>query len=121
MIIKNINQRERLIRSVLGLSLISLGLMVSGPVLTGVLHFAGTVLLLTGIFGWCGIYAIAGFSSIKRREKEVLTEDIHEEVKSYKQKKSSPTKKNVVSKSTKKKEVKKEKPKKKVSKKSNKK
>lgn len=55
---------ERAIRVMVGVTLLWLGW---GGVVTGtagaVLKVVGFVPLLTGVFGWCGLYALLGFST----------------------------------------------------------
>jgi hypothetical protein len=57
---------DRILRVVLGVVLLALGW---GGVVTGtwgwVLRIVGFIPLLTGLVGWCGLYALFGFSTRK--------------------------------------------------------
>jgi hypothetical protein len=62
----NESAADRIIRIVLGIVLLALGW---GGVVTGtwgwVLRIVGFIPLLTGIVGWCGLYALFGFGTKK--------------------------------------------------------
>ena len=62
MFIVNIGRFERLLRVVIGLILLVVGYMVFG-IYAYIAYFFGIIMLVTGIFGWCGFYSFAGFSS----------------------------------------------------------
>jgi hypothetical protein len=65
---------DRVIRVVAGIVLLALGW---GEVVTGtlgtVLKVLGFVPLLTGLIGWCPLYAVAHFSTRGRAEKDAVT------------------------------------------------
>jgi uncharacterized membrane protein len=56
----NVGGVDRTVRIVLGMLIIALG--VSSGSLWGLL---GVVLLLTGVFKWCGLYTVLGVSTCK--------------------------------------------------------
>ncbi len=124
----NIGKYERISRVILGLVLLVVAFnnYVSG-VLNYVIYFLGVVLFLTGITGWCGLYALLGFSSKGQAIDKITRKDIEMAVKnssfstseeSLNEAKAPPAPAEpVVAKKTKKKSVKKS-SKKKVAKKS---
>ncbi|MDP2291850.1 MAG: DUF2892 domain-containing protein [Actinomycetota bacterium] len=65
---------DRVIRVVAGIVLLALGW---GEVVTGtlgtVLKVLGFVPLLTGLIGWCPLYAVAHISTRGRSEKDAVT------------------------------------------------
>jgi hypothetical protein len=62
MMIKNESNTDRMIRVILGLALLALGWtgIVSGTV-GMVFKYLGFIPLLTGIIGWCPLYALFKF------------------------------------------------------------
>lgn len=65
----NVGSIDRIIRVILG---IVLGILYFMNVVTGtlgiILLIAGAILLLTGIVGYCGAYAIVGANTCKKKE-----------------------------------------------------
>lgn len=59
----NVGGLDRALRVVLGLTLLFLGYSADGGALVWVGYIAGAVLLLTGIFGFCGLYALLGINT----------------------------------------------------------
>jgi hypothetical protein len=58
---RNIGQKERILRIVVGIGLISLAFV--GP--ASPWFFLGVVPLLTGLVGWCPPYALLGINTCK--------------------------------------------------------
>ncbi len=64
---KNMGKTDRIIRTIVGIILIALGLFLNiGSVLPWVLIVVGAVLLVTGILGFCPIYALLKFNTVKK-------------------------------------------------------
>ena len=64
MIPKNIGNPDRMIRVVVGLGFCYVAVMTSG--LVSVIFWVLTlVALVTGLVGWCAIYALYGFNTLK--------------------------------------------------------
>ena len=61
MLCRNVGKTERIIRVIVGLVL--LALVFVGPQTPW--GWIGLVPLITGLFGWCGIYALLGKRSCK--------------------------------------------------------
>ena len=61
MLCRNVGKTERIIRVIVGLML--LALVFVGPQTPW--GWIGLVPLITGLFGWCGIYALLGKRSCK--------------------------------------------------------
>jgi hypothetical protein len=62
MMTKNVSNTDRMIRVILGLALLALGWtgIVSGTV-GMIFKYLGFIPLLTGIIGWCPLYALFKF------------------------------------------------------------
>lgn len=60
---------DRILRIIVGIALIVVGLWVVGSQWAiWTLTIIGILLLITGIIGWCGIYALFGISTKKKTE-----------------------------------------------------
>jgi hypothetical protein len=66
----NVGDRERLFRTILGVYAMLLGFLFVQGVVGIILGALGAVSLLTGITGWCGIYALMGKSTVTQDEPE---------------------------------------------------
>lgn len=62
---QNIHQKERIVRIVVGLILVSLAFV--GP--ANLWFLLGLVPLLTGLVGWCPPYALLGINTCKMGQK----------------------------------------------------
>lgn len=63
----NVGKADRVIRVILGLALLSILVLVDGPARwTGLV---GLVPLLTGLFGYCPLYALFGFDTCPLSKK----------------------------------------------------
>lgn len=72
MSIKNEGNVDRAIRVVLGVAMLTLGWTGSVEGVPGaVLSFLGFVPLLTGLVGWCPLYALFGVSTCPAESKSV--------------------------------------------------
>ena len=63
----NVGVVDRIVRIVLGLVTAFTGYSLGG-LLGYVLYAAAALLLLTGAVGWCGLYALLGFSTCPVRK-----------------------------------------------------
>lgn len=61
---KNIGRADRIARAAVGIILVALGLTMEGVVATIVLVL-GLVLLFTSATGYCTLYKLLGFSTLK--------------------------------------------------------
>jgi hypothetical protein len=62
----NIGKTDRIIRAILGIAIIGAGIYYNNWI-AGVI---GSVLLLTGLIGWCGLYQISGTCCPFSKNKE---------------------------------------------------
>ena len=70
MIHRNLSTPDRLIRIVLGLLMLAAGWVgLAGGVWEIALEVFGWVPLITGLVGWCPIYAMLGISTFKSRDR----------------------------------------------------
>lgn len=59
---------DRIIRSIVGVALIVLGLLgVATGAWTYIFYVLGAILLVTGIVGFCPLYRIFNFSTVKNK------------------------------------------------------
>lgn len=63
---KNIGKKDQLIRYIAGVVLIIVGFLLQG-IISLVLFILATIIILTGIIGWCGLYTILGVNTCKRK------------------------------------------------------
>jgi hypothetical protein len=68
-IVKNVHQIDRGVRFVLGLVLVVLGVtqLGSNALLGIILIVVGLVLLATAFMGFCPLYRVIGFSTLKKK------------------------------------------------------
>lgn len=64
---KNENNFDRILRVMLGIAAVFVGHAVSGAAQVGA-YVVGAVLMLTGITGFCGIYALLGISTRSKHD-----------------------------------------------------
>jgi len=62
---KNEGTIDRIARIVIGVVLVVVGLMVASKVAMVILLILGAIALVTGVIGWCGLYALLGISTTK--------------------------------------------------------
>lgn len=70
---KNEGSVDRIVRIVLGVVLIAVAYSIGQgqcSALPAVLGIVGVVALITGIVGWCGLYAVLGINTCKLPKKE---------------------------------------------------
>jgi len=63
---QNEGKTDRTVRVVIGLAAFFAGYFFSSGVISTILYTAGTVALITGITGFCGLYALLGISTHKK-------------------------------------------------------
>ncbi len=63
MLKQNESTTDRIVRGVIGIVAISTGLFWLTGAMQFVAYVVGTVALITGIIGFCGIYALLGIST----------------------------------------------------------
>ncbi len=111
----NVSGLDRFVRIVVGL-LISIFVQVKmmPGLLSTVLLIVGIAIILTGVFGWCGVYSLFGCSTKKNSNHRISKKDIQKAVESHmnatkaavveeeKPKKKTSTKKASTKKTTKK-------------------
>ena len=66
----NVGERDRLLRTILGIYAMLLGFLFLQGVIGAILGAAGAVSLLTGLFGWCGIYALLNRSTVSEEDED---------------------------------------------------
>ena len=64
MITKNVGNADRVIRVAASLALGFAAFNTAGPAAV-ILGFAAAVALITGLVGWCGLYALLGVNTCK--------------------------------------------------------
>jgi len=99
---KNIGKTDRIIRVILGLSLMILSVLIGSGILGFVVALFGIVFFVTGVVGWCGLYTLVGFSSKGQGVDKITRNDIKRAVREHK---VEVEKKPVVKKSVAKKKV----------------
>jgi uncharacterized membrane protein len=57
---QNVGEFERILRTVLGIYAMLLGFLFLQGVVGMVLGILGAISTITGVVGWCGIYALLG-------------------------------------------------------------
>jgi hypothetical protein len=63
MFAQNVGSIDRIIRIVLGLALIGIGFFVLGSTVGAIVGVIGSILVLTGLVGWCPLYLLFKFST----------------------------------------------------------
>lgn len=77
----NIGKIERMIRILLGISLIVLGLLYFNSYILYTMLFIGLISLFTGFIGWCGMYSVCKISSNGGGIDRVSKKDIENAIK----------------------------------------
>jgi uncharacterized membrane protein len=67
---KNVGERDRLIRTILGIYGMLFGFLFVQGILGAVIGALGVVSLITGLTGWCGIYTLFNTSTVAEEENE---------------------------------------------------
>ncbi len=80
---KNVGKSERFLRTILGIVLVLIGYFGTAGLTTYVLYFVGVLILLTGLSGWCPIFALSGYSSRATGLNRITRRDIERAVKEY--------------------------------------
>jgi hypothetical protein len=66
----NVGERDRLLRTILGIYGMLLGFLFIQGVLGAVIGALGAISLITGLTGWCGIYTLLNKSTVTEKDDE---------------------------------------------------
>jgi len=85
-VISNVGKTDRIIRIILGISLIILGFLIrnNNNVIAFVLIIFGIISFVTGVVGWCGFYSIFDFSSKGYGVDKITKREIQSAVRDFK-------------------------------------
>lgn len=66
---QNIGSFDRVVRMILGMA----GIIVSEQFKLNWLYIISVIVMLTGFFGWCGLYTIRGMSTVAKKPVKKAT------------------------------------------------
>ncbi len=66
----NVGERDRLLRTILGIYGILLGFLFIQGVIGAIIGALGAISLITGLTGWCGIYTLLNRSTVTEEDNE---------------------------------------------------
>ena len=66
---QNESTMDRTLRVVIGVAAFAVGRFVFTGTLSTILYVIGAIALITGIIGFCGLYALLGISTKKTKDK----------------------------------------------------
>lgn len=72
---QNVGQTDRLLRTILGIYAMLFGFLFAQGIIGAIIGVIGLAAFITGLVGWCGIYAILGKSTVEEQADTTVSTD----------------------------------------------